>query len=288
MIDHSLLRPGHLVAFQIGEVDGFSAPNADKWGVLKILRHDPDSNAKTISVLDGIADECPTAWSVRFRQVLCERRFKTAPGLDRTLIFQTLFDCKLDLKSARIIGRERVLRPHEKRKLEYERKNGFVGMMAAIHHAALSLDHEDRAKWDADRFWAEIKQSTARREAEWRRQEERQKTRLRGITLDRLLSETQFADWDNRTQIVPPAYTDAVRAQCRALMTDLAALGAKPRRGDARKRLKAFVAWLNSYDAEGYAIETEEREDLMEFLEEICWAIKQKPLLDEIDNWREW
>ncbi len=35
-------------------------------------------------------------------------------------------------------------------------------------------------------------------------------------------------------------------------------------------------------------IETDERDDLMQFLEEVCWAIEQKALLEELDEHRHW
>lgn len=38
----------------------------------------------------------------------------------------------------------------------------------------------------------------------------------------------------------------------------------------------------------GGLFETEEREDLMGLLEELCCAIKQKPLIEELDELRTW
>ena len=46
---------------------------------------------------------------------------------------------------------------------------------------------------------------------------------------------------------------------------------------------------LNELDAEnGGWIETDEREDLMAYLEEVCHTIRQNPLLDELDGQRTW
>ena len=77
----------------------------------------------------------------------------------------------------------------------------------------------------------------------------------------------------------------------RALKTlnALQALGPKPGRAKVRKILRALAEWFTKVDGKmGYAIETEEREDIAAYLEELCWATGQKALVAEIDNWRDW
>lgn len=151
------------------------------------------------------------------------------------------------------------------------------------------VDHEDRAKRDPVAWELDITRRRAADDAKFAAQRTREGERLKGITLGQLASETPFTSWDERADIVPPTYTEAARKRVRTLISALDALGPKPKRADVRRELKACVEWFNDVDGTmGYAIETVEREDIYAALEEICWACKQKPLVHEIENWRDW
>ena len=76
-----------------------------------------------------------------------------------------------------------------------------------------------------------------------------------------------------------------IRSACDALEK----LGPKPRRADVRAILRKTVIWFNEADAAaGGVIETEEREDICAVLEEMAHVARQKVLVEEIDEWREW
>jgi hypothetical protein len=285
------LRVGDLIAFQIGEEEWWSAPNKDRWGVIKVL-HLGEGNFITVSVLDGLSDRCPNRLSLRFRKLLHEKRFKGRPNTFQAkgpTIFTSVIDGDLPLKSARIIGHERIFRPSEKEALPKIQKDGHGGSIGNIAHIASALDHEDRAINDTERWNAEIKLYEERRRLEREREDHRQRTRLKGITLDALLTETQFPEWDRRTDIVPTEFTAQMRDKVKLLLCELGSLGPKPRKAAARALVLGFVDWVNGFDdLSNNRIETEEREELMQFLEEVCWAIKQKSLLEEIDERRNW
>jgi len=287
------LRVGDLVAFQIGETTDFSAPNRDSWGVAKILDlGDEKDGSFSLSVKSGLWTEKPTQWKVFRTRLLVERRFKTL-GTNKLkpepLIFTTTFDCVIDLQEAIVIGRELWFNSIERQARRKISKDGYFYKIADIDLAPRSIDHEYRAKFDEKRWKSEIKAYGEKQDRIRREREEREKQRLKKVTIPVLREETQFEDWDNRTQIVPPEFALGVRKRSKELLNDLEALRAKPRRKDVRGLLKEYISWLNKFDGSfGYAIETEEREDLMVFVEELCWATKQKPLISEADSWRDW
>jgi hypothetical protein len=287
------LRVGDLVAFQIGERSDFSAPNKDSWGVVKILDlGDVKDESFSLSVKSGLWTERPTKWQVFRTPLLIQERFRKL-GTNRlkpeTLIFTTTFDCVIDLQEAVVICREFWFNSIEKEARRKIRTDGYFYTIAAIDHAPRSIDHEHRAKFDEDRWRSEIEAYTEKRDRIRREREEREMRRLKKVTIPALLEETQFEDWDNRTQIVPSEFALGVRKRSKELLDDLEALGAKPSRKDVRGLLKSYISWLNTFDGSfGYVIETEEREDLMVFVEELCWATKQKPLISEADSWRNW
>ena len=283
------LTVGDLIAFQIAARDGYSAPNLDKWGVFKIL-HVTDDGGITVSVLDGLHTTCPKALSLRFTPVLVENRFAANnPRRAKTAIFAAPPTTQLGLKSARRIGRERILRAAEKAMMPKILADGHPGTIAAMDQAQIMLDHEHRAIHDTARWQAEIKAASDAFMAKHQAKLAREKARLKTLTLETMARETAFAAWDERAAIVPAAYTAAARQQALKTLNALQALGPKPGRAKVRKTLRALAEWFTKVDGKmGYAIETEEREDIAAYLEELCWATGQKALVAEIDNWRDW
>jgi hypothetical protein len=118
---------------------------------------------------------------------------------------------------------------------------------------------------------------------------ERLKTRLKTLTWGALLAETPFSRWDSHPPFPPPEFVTAAREQIHSAARALQALGPKPRRAEVRTILKSCVEWFNGKDAEfGGVIETEEREDICAALEELAFVARQKGLVAEIDEWRDW
>src|SRR5205807_7985306 len=101
--------------------------------------------------------------------------------------------------------------------------------------------------------------------------------------------ETPFERWSPSPPFPPQEFTrearDVIHDTCRALR----ALGSKPRKPDVRRLLRECVEWFNKADDQaGGVIETEEREDICVVLEEIAYVARQKSLVNEIENWRDW
>lgn len=290
------LRVGDLIVFQIGEVDDdFSSPNKDCWGALKVLHlGNADDGSFSVSVKSGLWKTRPSDLQVCECPPLVVKRFLKlgTSGLQRKaepLIFTTPLDCKIDLKGAQIVGHDASFVRAERRARRKLKADGHFSTIASIRYAPQSIDHEYRAEHDETNWKAEIEAYRAKEQRLRLEREKREKERLKVISLQVLSGETPFADWDDRTHIVPTAFTDGVRQKSREALGLLTSLGLKPSRKDVRQVLKDYVSWLNSFDGSfGYAIETEEREDLIAFVEELCWATKQKPLISEVDEWRNW
>jgi len=287
------LKPGDLIAFRIGEEPDFSAPNKDAWGVIKILETGPEGDGSfLLSVKAGLWADKPGLWQAFRAPILIAERF-AALGTNslkpEPVIFSTPFDGALDLTDIARIGRVPWFSRVERQARRAFREKGYYYVMAALGHAPQSIDHEHRAREDAARWQAEVEAYSEKQRRLMQARQERAEQRLKGLTLAALRAETPFQDWDNRTQIVPPAFTAEIRQRTHALLDEVLALGDKPGRKALRGLLKAYVLGINEFNgAYGYAIETEEREDLMRFVEELCWAAKQKPLIAETDDWRDW
>jgi len=156
----------------------------------------------------------------------------------------------------------------------------------AANHAA-----EGEWRWANDRECViiEVEKENAKNEAERAAKEERYRTRLSKLTWEQLQSETPFARWSQSPPFPSEEFTDAARAVIRSACDSLNELGPKPRRADVRAVLKKTVNWFNEADKKaGGVIETEEREDICAVLEEMAHVARQKILLEEIDEWREW
>lgn len=286
------LRTGDLIAFQIGATDGFSAPHKDHWGVAKVLDlGNPNDSAISISVAAQLWPKRPTKWQAFRAPVLIEKRFlrlgNTRPP--EALIFTTPYDAAIALPSARIIGTTTWFNRAERAARDEINAHGYYFRFGTIEQAPFCLDHEHRALTDTDRWLTEIKADIAKQEKVWAQQAAREKSRLKKITLQVLHAETRFPEWDQRAQIVPPAFASDVRRRSDETIAALAALGPKPKRKDVRVVLRAYMAGLDAANGQhGYWIETEERQDLLDFVEELCWATRQKPLFAEAADWRDW
>lgn len=286
------LNIGDLVIFQIGERLGFSASNKDAWGALKILDlGDPRDNSLSVAVRSGLWKNKPGLQEISEAEVLVAKRFRKLGNsqTEKPVIFATPFDCDFNLLNAEVIGWETKFNQAELRAKTQIEKDGHCGSISNIRSAAMHLDHEHRAEFDEENWKAEIAAYSARQQQKREQKALREKQRLKTLTLEVLTSETLFEAWENRTQIVPPEFTAGVQTRSQDLVHELSALGEKPKRNDVRTHLKKYIEWINSYDGSfGYQIETEEREDLMGFVEEVCWATRQKPLIEEADAWRDW
>lgn len=247
----------------------------------KVIGVSPDTIA--VAVLDGVWTGPPTIEKAREGDVLLEHRF-TLDGRPATFGFTSEWWDPNELPGQVLLGQTELSAMEAE--TAHRILHVWVGCAyAPLSHAMQIADGEWRWAHDREALVAEAEEQ----QAALRAQAERQRTRLKGLTLERLLSETPLADWSPSPPFPSPAFTEAARAKLHGACRELQRFGAKPRKGEVRAVLKALVLWLNEADriAEE-VIETEEREALCAALEEIAFAARQPALVAEIDDWRSW
>ena len=170
----------------------------------------------------------------------------------------------------------------------------IISFAVGTSHSTLNgVNHAAEGEWrwtnDRDALVAEHEKAKARSAAIRAAEQERYRTRLSKLTWDQLLSETPFERWSPSPPFPPLDFTLAARHTIHAACRDLSALGPKPKKAQVRAVLKGCVDWFNKADAAaGGVIETEEREDIVAALEEMAFVARQKALVEEINDWRDW
>jgi hypothetical protein len=140
-------------------------------------------------------------------------------------------------------------------------------------------------RWDHDReqLLREEAEEKIKADEERRIAAERRQQYLGSLTLDTLVAQTWFPTWD-------PDSVAAVEESRNILARLVGDLQALPQltSGAVKKRLKQSVKEFNRLDAKLQFIETVEREDICEALEQIACATRFPQLVDQIGEWREW
>jgi len=109
---------------------------------------------------------------------------------------------------------------------------------------------------------------------------------LSALTFSKLLAKDLFPTWEDYP---PEAAKEGCRRIIRAFIQKLAESKAPLERALVAGELKKSVEELNQLDTEHkHFIETIEREDLCEVLDEVLHAAKFPELTDDIENWRDW
>jgi hypothetical protein len=241
-----------------------------------------------VGILDGIWSKRPTSAEIRKSSILKEHRFYHT---GRPAIFGVIREWwtpLTELDQFEFVGVETVSRAERSLFLAIE-GHAPGSRTASLYFANYAAEGEWRWFNDRENLIIEVDKLNAKNEAERVAKEERYRTRLSKLTWEQLLSETPFERWSPSPPFPPQAFTDAAREAIHSACNSLQALGRKPRRGDVRAILKKTVIWFNKADEEaGYVIETEEREDIFAVLEEMAHVARQKVLVEEIDEWRDW
>ena len=195
---------------------------------------------------------------------------------------------EIDLDEFRFAGEKTVSRA------EQSFADAVAGYAPGSRYSTLhAANHAAEGEWrwnnDRDAFVVEVEKQNAKNEAERAAKEKRYRIRLSNLTWEQLRAETPFERWSPSPPFPPEEFTNAARGTIRSACDALKELGPKPRRADVRAILKKTVLWFNEADEKaGGVIETEEREDICAMLEEMAHVARQKVLVDEIDEWREW
>ncbi len=263
----------------------FSPRTTGRIGAFKVLGS--NEGCIVIGVLDFIGSQLPSLEDLHGCEIMREQRFAHRA---RAAVWGVPVDMwePSQLDSMTLLGTLAVRAEEVQFAL-----NIFNCLPGATFSTLFRVNYSSEGEWrwthDREALVAEQALFDAREAAQRAAQEERYQTRLRGLTWEQLLGETPFKEWSG-----PPSYPseeftrgarDVVHGTCRALRD----LGSKPRKADVRKILRECVEWFNKADErDGGAIETEEREDICEVLEEMAFVARQKSLVDEIGEWRTW
>jgi hypothetical protein len=240
-----------------------------------------------VAVLDGVWNEHPSFSQACECSILEEHRFACS---GRVAVFwvpshwwddSALVDVRL-LGIAELTAKERELG-------ERITRRSITIPYGTINGVNQTAEGEWRWKHDRIALKSEIDRVIAEEEAERAAEEKRYQARLRSLTWDQLLSETPFERWSPSAPFPPEHFTAGARKAIHDACRSLKALGPKPRKADVRTVLRRCVEWFNEEDRRaGRVIETEEREDICQVLAELAFVTRQRSLVDEIDQWREW
>jgi hypothetical protein len=275
---------GNVYSFRTSPYSEFAPPETGRYAAFKVLG--VNERYVAIAVLEGIWSTPPSLSATNEAAVLHQHRFAHT---GRMAAFGVNADwwTPSDLDSVSLLG-SGSLSPEEKAIGAKIIGFGIGCSYSALRFANYEAEGEWRWEHDRDAFIVESEKSKAKAAAERAAKEERYRTRLKNLTWERLLAETPFERWVSPP--FPPAeFTEAARETIHNAYRELRELGPKPPKAKVRSILRRCVEWFNEADkAAGEVIETEEREDICAVLEEMAFVAKQKSLVDEIDNWREW
>lgn len=287
-IDGSRLpEVGEIFSFKTQPYSEFAPEETGRFGAFKVIGR--DSRLICIAVSDAVWLNAPIISEVILTSILREDRAIwvwggkiCAFGINKDWWdFTTL--CEMTTLGIVDLSEEEI--EFARRILNFE-----VGTSTStLHYANFSVEGEWRWKHDRDAFAVEAELNQAKNEAERKAKELRFKTRLKALTFKQLQSETFFVSWEPSPPYPPMAFIEEARIMLREACIELQAMGEKPPRAKVRAVIRRSVEWFNTADERfGEVIETEERESICLALEEICYAARQKGLVDEIDNWRNW
>lgn len=276
---------GQIYAFRNSPFSEFAPRETGRYAAFKVIG--TTKELFVIAVLEGVWPVAPSLQAIRRAPILRQHRFAHT---GRPAVCGVNADGwnPSTLDDLRLLGLD-VLSPQEsaaaRAVLGYEAGTSFSNLRFATRTA----EGEWRWRHDREALEAEWKRVEAAATATRAAQEERYRTRLKGLTWDKLLAETPFERWSPSPPFPPEAFTQAARTMIHDACRELQLLGPKPRKADVRRVLRRCVEWFNAEDERaGGVIETEEREDIMAVLEEMAFVAKQKSLVEEIDGLRDW
>jgi hypothetical protein len=252
----------------------FAMPLADgRVGVCRVLRVDATMGAPAalVAASDWISEQPPQLNDRAVRRILVLDHHSHGGRAEVIWIVEP------PPEDFRKLGEIEVV--HEDEESESNSFSGWTSLSYQVlaqwrwHHDREAVLAEDTAEKDAE---LAARAGAARKRAAY----------LSAVSFSDLLAKDLFPQWED----YPP---DAAKAGCqRIIQSFIRALEAVARpldRDFVARRLKQCIEEINHLDSqEGWFIETIEREDLCEVLEEILNAAKFPGLVKRVDEWRDW
>lgn len=282
----SLPIPGQIWSFRTRPYTEFSPSPTGRFAAFKIIG--VSDNYVVIAVLDGVWPDPPTPSEVKTARVLNEHRFAHTGRPAAFGVLREWWKPTSELDDFGFVVLQQVTK-QERSYFDAVDGHAVGSRTARLLFANYAAEGEWRWANDRENIVKETEAKDAKNAAKLALEQERYRTRLSKLTFDQLLTETHFKRWESSPPFPPEEFTRAAREVIRQACIELRDLGVRPRRADVRAILKRTVDWFNKEDEKaGGVIETEEREDIYTILEEMAHAARQKALVDEIDEWRDW
>jgi hypothetical protein len=272
-------QAGEMYSFRTSPATDFAPRETQRYAALKILGL--KGRCVCYVALNGVFDRHPDLAEVVNLPWLINTRFGFGSHPEPACRCVPL-DWEIDLVELRYLGSVLLSREDAKLLAECRSYGAFCGA---------SHDSEGEWRWQNDRsaYQEEVEREEQLSEKRLAAERQRYQQRLKALSWEKRLQEEAFSRWQEHPPFPPPEFVIAARAQIRATVMDLRALGPKPKKAAVRAVLKARVGWFNAKDAEfGNVIETEEREDICAVLEELAFVAGHRSLVSEIDAWRDW
>jgi hypothetical protein len=272
-------RPGDIYSFRTSPATEFSPKQTNRYAALKILGFKDEMSSVVHVVLDGMFDRHPDFAEVSNLPWLVRGR---SPYMSGPACRSTAVDWEIRLEDFRYVGSVNL----SNKDIELLSTCRVFGTWEG---ASSDAEGAWRLRNDRAAYEQELETYRQARDARAAAERERYEGRLKTLTWEVFLAEQPFSRWDAHPPFPPPEFVAAARDRVRSAALELQALGSKPKKPQVRAVLKACIEWFNAKDIEfGGVIETEEREDICAVLEELAFVARQRPLVDEIEGWRNW
>lgn len=283
--DELLPEAGNILAFETQPTSEFAPKLTNRHAAIKLLG--VSEELIVIGVLDRIWSRIPTLQEAERCGLLREHRFQWNDKLSVFAINRKWWS-PTQLKNLQFIGAVKVTddEAHVAELAMSFAPGTTIAPPVAANHAA-----EGEWRWANDReaYLAESEEENKKVDQAQAAAKKRYRERLSQLTYEKLLSETPLQRWTGASPFPPDDFTSTARSKLHNATRELRELGPKPRKAAVRKILKSLVEWFNEADREAdNVIETEEREDVCAAVEELAFVAKQRSLVEEIDDWREW
>lgn len=278
--------PGQVYSFKTQPYSEFAPRETGRFAAFKVLG--VNEQVVVIEILDGIWSNAPTLKEARKAAALRENRLSHSGRISNFGVLHEWWQLENDLNQVAFLGLVN-LSMAEKERARATLQHEVGSRTAGLRFANYAAEGEFRWQHDREAFEAEAVLARAKAESQRVAKEERYRNRLSMLTWEQLKGEVHFGNWSPSPPFPPADFTEAARKVIFETCVSLEMLGPKPRKAAVRAILKKTVEWFNHADEDaGHVIETDEREDICAVLEEIAFVARQKALVDEIDEWRNW